>query len=331
MSYPGQLPVLQRLERESRSVLRRREDHGAKILQEVWSGAKDALRGAIATEVMRDAGGGRLMLAQARRRGTFLRLERRVANILRPLNDELGRGIAYMAQAARLERCRRTVWMLDQVLPPNVPLYMGGRRLRRAPRIRESQAPVGPMISGQVGTGTQPWDGVSVDERIATWLEAWKSNLLHNIQLGAMNDAQTADLAAEVDATRAGSPALDMWNVLDRIYRTAYIAQASAGYDDAIGEQRQAPIVEVWWTSHDTRVCPDCEALDGVPREDAGAEPPLHPYCRCEWRFEPLPWADLAGQPAPNGDRRAMVFYDQQGRAQASIVVDFERWNPQTE
>lgn len=78
----------------------------------------------------------------------------------------------------------------------------------------------------------------------------------------------------------------------ETIARTESMAAANAGQEELwqqAVERGELPedIYEVWITTPDDALCPECAAMEGAltkvgePFVDAGGFPPLHPNCRC--------------------------------------------------
>lgn len=75
----------------------------------------------------------------------------------------------------------------------------------------------------------------------------------------------------------------------ERLVRTEVMHEYNGRAHEDICEVMKidTEVVEVWDSSLDFRVCPDCGAMDGKVVKPNGQLPPLHPNCRCvvvAWR-----------------------------------------------
>jgi hypothetical protein len=158
--------------------------------------------------------------------------------------------------------------------------------------------------------------------------------------LNAINSGLADDVAAEVDATRAGTPAITFWDAMGRLFLTELLNAQAAAREQMVGLNDNMVADEIWQTREDEKVCEECGPLDGLTREEAEAidpeaDTPMHPRCRCFWRVMPKDWIelsksdpvlaqalDVAGA-VPDG----MYIRDNEGNIKAAVVVSFTDWS----
>jgi hypothetical protein len=207
-------------------------------------------------------------------------------------------------------------YLLDVTTPPNVSIKL-------KPKMREA------AITFKAGAGV--W--AAWNTRLDTWTNAWESALKANILLNAVNGGTADDVAAEIDATRIGTPAVTFWDSINRLFLTTILQTQSEARRDMSDLNGDVIQDEIWQTMEDERVCDECGPLDGLTREEADDEPPLHPRCRCFWRIMPKQWIDLADRELAHaidvagGVPDGMYMRDPKtGEIKGATVVTFNRW-----
>jgi hypothetical protein len=97
---------------------------------------------------------------------------------------------------------------------------------------------------------------------------------------------------------------------------------------------------EIWQSMENSRVCPECDELNGKRREEVGGDEPglVHWGCLCYWRLVPKEWADIlaSGDADAIATARAMdaqglvpdamAIMGPDGELAAHLTVDFPTW-----
>ena len=278
---------MDRMVDETTKTARSMEETHVEQMAKMWEATKRALKAAIVEEYHRDFGKESWDSTTAKSKGTFLRIERHIRNILQSFADS---SVPFLAQALhqhREERKIRMAWMLDQTTPPGIHPKLQGRRVKA----REAE----PFISGSLARVLVGDEAMAAwAERWGMWLGAYQSTLMNNIALGSMGGSSPFDAGEAVDSARPGSPNADLWSVMERIFRTEIIGAQSQAAGEFSDENDDLLTTEVWVSHHNGRVCPECEDNDGQTREEIGDDdPPIHPYCILPGNLVSVP--DLVG------------------------------------
>lgn len=329
MAYPRQGTWLKKMDREMVGASRLAEERESARIKAMWEATKYTMKSRIRDEYRKAFTKQNWTLTLARQTGTMLRIQRHVSELLNAFGHSAAPYMADSFNAAKKERVMRLAWTLDMTTPKMVRPKVNGQRLK----LREAA-----VVSGQVAV----YSGVEAEatwlERFEEWLRAYENNLMSNIQLGALNASTPDDAAQEVEVSRPGNRAVDFWDRIDTLFRTERLRSETEGAGSFIDDNADMLLEEVWTAMADNRVCPDCAALDGDTRaeaEEQGAEPPLHPLCRCYYRIVPKAWGDYlraldpeqallmsARGVAPD----AMAVRGDDGKISALVWVEYKDW-----
>lgn len=323
MSYPKQIPMLTRLEAQTRKAMRDMENKDAEAFIALWESAKARLRAAVAARYRESFGGQPWSRPAAHATGTFVRIEKDARNILSHFVEMAEHQGDVVLRRHYNEEKKRAAWMLEQVTPPNV-----------RPELKLDATHSQEAARGIVSVFTGAAGAAVIRERLGAWSSAYKDALINNLALGSLNASSSEDAVAEVDATRAGTPSYDMLNVVERLARMLMLEVQSEARRDFSEDNPDLSEAEIWQTMEDGRVCDECDPNDGLTRDEVSPEDeiPLHPYCRCYWRLAPVDWQTLAGpemaaeMDARGLNRDAMVIRNQDGSVAAHLFVDFQEW-----
>lgn len=222
------------------------------------------------------------------------------------------------------ESVLRHCWVLDQTSPPSFKVRIPHKlRLFEASAVHVWAGPAARTI----------WT-----ERWGSWVDAYEASLNHNIKLGAINSSSALDAAQEVDATRSGTPSSGLLDSLQRVYsfESVWAMNDAIGVVSEVNEEME--VEEIWQTRDDNDVDEDCADNEGLDREEADGEIPLHPNCRCYWRIVPRSWASMLR----DGDEderdtalamdsegivpNAMAVTDKDGNIAGHLIVSFQKW-----
>lgn len=221
------------------------------------------------------------------------------------------------------ESMLRHAWILDQVTPRSQPV--------RIPHDKKMHEAAVEVYSPATKSGSE-WV-----ERWGAWSDAWQSALMHNLTLGAMNKSSAQDAVAEIDATRANTPAYNLWDAISRIHDYESVVAASMGAADLADLNGDMVDEEIWKTRGDLRVCDDCDENEGEPIDETGF-PPLHPNCNCFPLIVPREYAELlrsgsdddkalAAQAMDQGVvPNSLILRDMDGNIAGQTIVDFNKW-----
>ena len=323
MKLPTQSQVIDDLEPRAIHAVDQVRATGAAAVRGLWREAKRDLRLLILHEYHRDFPGATWSLGLARAKGTLLRIERNNETILKRFTEESLSVAALAFRRVYRTAALRHAWILDQVTPESTTVKV-------------------PTKTGVAEAAVTVYTGADADlkwkERWNAWLGAYQSALNHNIRMNALNESSADDAAGEVDDTKAGSPAYDLEDALDRVYQY----QALSSYSEALGDLADAnpdmDVVEIWQTRYNARVCDDCDANRGLTVDDADGTIPLHPNCECYWRLVPKSFADLLADGDLSDQDLAeqldalgvvpggMAIRGDDGSVKAKAIISFERW-----
>ncbi len=319
MKIKTQSDVLAKIEAEARVSIRKVEDKHLTELLKLWDKTKDDLRRDIMathhknhrSEPWDYAGSVHTryeIQSKVRERvGWFLRDAE--AHFQRAMNAVYNTETSY------------ALWLLDQTTPDSIH----PRRPIRTP-LMEAKREAGKDLAG--------WS-----TRLQVYAEGYVNNLAQNINLGAINGSSIADATDEVDATRVGTPAYDMADMLERLFTTGAIALEAEARDAVSDANADIVEEEIWQTMMDADVCPICDDNAGATRDEADEDIPAHPNDRCFWRIVPKAYADLLSSGDDN-DRAlakqmdddglpidAMAIRDDNGDLVGKIIVSFDSWS----
>lgn len=330
MAYPRQGTWLRKMNQETLAASRLGEERECERLRAMWNAAKFSMKAHIREEYRKAFPKGAWSLTAARQSGAMVRIQRQVKTTL----DLFGHSAApYMAEAfnsAKRERVMRLAWMLDMTSPKMVRPKVAGQRLK----LREASANASGMVNVYTGAEAE----ATWLQRFGEWLNAYERTLYTNIELGAINGSTPDDAAQEVEVARPGNRAVDFWDRIDTLFRTTRLAAEAEGAASFMDDNSDMLLEEVWTAQADARVCEDCAALDGDTRaeaEQAGAEPPLHPFCRCYYRIVPKAWSEylrsLDPEQADALSSRgiapdAMAVRGDDGKVAALVWVEYKDW-----
>ena len=323
MSYPNQISVGKRLQAESIKHLHGIVDDHLGVIEKRWKKTRKDLRQFIMETYRANFGNEPWDLARLNYTGAGRALFGGIVNRL----EEFKHYSLHEAKAALNTTYKQSIlrhaWILDQTTPPTFKIVIPHK-------MRLYEASIVQIYQGE--EAARRWQ-----TRWSSWVDAYQSALLSNLQLGAINQSNMADSADEVDATRAGTPSSDLLDALNRIFESQAIYAIAAGERTVANVNDNADVEEIWQTVHDVRVCDICAPLDGLTVEDAGM-PPEHPNCRCYLRIVPASWADLLR----NGDAtdidlakqmdahglvpNAMAIRDEKGNIVGNTIVSFADW-----
>lgn len=307
--------------------MRRHEDIGLTALMDAWKDTRKGVETVIAQAIIHDFGSTRWDSATARQKGTFFKIDRGVTKVL---DAFLAHGLPHLRnffKEARMQEMLRTVYMMRQLLPDTVPVKL----------------PIGPMtvtVSREAIVGRVKavvGNGATFDEKMTAWLKAWKENLIHNLNLGALNQSELADAIAEVQATKVGSPAFHIEDAIKRLFQNEFLAQTTGeggGHDDAMDINDEAPVEEIWQARSDTKVCNDCLENDGKTRDEieAAGDDDVHGYgmgsngCRCSYQIRPKAWGDVGGAKDDSQPSSAMLIRGPSGQIGAAAIISYQDW-----
>lgn len=317
MTYLRQGPTLARLDQAFRRRMRKTEAVLTDSLFQDWTATRDDLKLAIITEYRRSFGNDRWNLPRAKLLGALYRIERTTREHLDVFLAHTTKAAGAALGRIRHEEALGAAWLLDQTTPPHVKVRIPPHLLREA----------------QVYTGAEA--AVQWTDRWAHWVDAYGATLNRNILLGALNESSVMDAADEVDASRPGSPSVDLFSVLSRIFSSEAIAAGAEAREEIAEANDDIVLAEIWQTLEDARVCDQCDPNDGLERDEVDDDIPAHPNCRCFWRLVPQQWADLLKEDpdtAREMDRRGLVpdamalWDDKEQEMTGAVIVDFDKW-----
>jgi hypothetical protein len=327
VGYARQSSTVERLTNESWRVLDAMGvKHKAK-LHAKWQETRKRLMGAIAQAYHQSASRRKKLvwdLNEFRISGAQARLGQEIRSILEQFQAS---GVS-MARThfneVYKESLMRHAWILDNVTPASQRV-----KLPHDKKLHEAAITVYSAVNKSASDWVERW---------SNWSDAWQSALQHNLQLGAMNKSSIQDAMNEVDATRASTPAYNIWDAIARLNDYESLVAASRGAADLADLNGDMVDVEIWKTRGDLRVCDDCDELDGTPIDEADAYPPLHPNCHCYPLVVPAEYAELlrngseedralASQAMDAGIvPNSIIIRNSEGDIGAQAIVDFEKW-----
>lgn len=317
--------TIERLETEVLRAIDKIVDDGSRAIQVVWEEAKGSIRNVIADEYRRNFPRGTWSMVNDPRvtMNVISSINRRVAGILESFHQASLILASTSFREVYYQGVLRNAWLIDQVTPPSMDV-----KLPKSPLFREAD----PVYRG-------PESDTAWKVRWSAWMDAYRNALDQNLRLGAMNNSEPADAIAEVDATRPGSPQMDMWDAIERVYGNQSEVVYSSAQHDVADANPEFDIVEIWQTRYYDRVCDFCDDQRGLTIDEAESDIPAHPNCGCYWRLVPASWAKLLR--AGNMDERAMaqamdasgevpnamLIFNDDGKLVGSTIVEYEAWS----
>ncbi len=324
MSYPRQGTTVDRLMKETLSSFDSHIDDASHSLDRFWEETKRHLKSNIMMEYHKSFGGADWTLAQAKSRGTLLRIDRITKILLQNFYALIENDFKARKQKIYKEAVKRYAWVADQTTPDALTIKIPYRL-----NMREAAVDV---YAGEGAASN--WT-----ERMGLWLGSYHSSLQDNIALGALNGSSVMDAATEVDQTKAGTPAYFIDDALTKIVQVEMWMEAMSAEDDFYGANYEnLGLIEVWKTRYGIDVCDDCDANEGLNPEEADGDIPLHPNCRCFWRVVPASFKELLMQGDEDSRKLAyemdarglvpdsLVVRDASGNIAAKTIISFDTW-----
>lgn len=353
MPYAHQDNVVERLHVEAKQVMRRKvEDPAQAMFIQQWTQARLDVS-AFGRGVWAEAG------------PTMDVVKFKQLNVQQRLTDYMSHrlGDLYKREAlAYIERIMRhayrtqamtTLWIMDQVTPPNVEVRprrsidaytptgrprahahvrrkVSERERLRAKRARESWLDEPPEGQSNVDPAGEPQP--SYQHWLDAWLKGFGATAVSTAAMGAVSQATPRDFGASLDDLRVTG------RTPEQVLSTMVRGQVNVAIDDAQDDMHddwdQVLQTRVWLSKGDARVCPICRGLDGLTEEQVaaqhhGAEPGyVHILCRCRWMEVPNDFRALAGDLSnPSADPREMTILDPEtGQPMATVIVSFPQW-----
>lgn len=325
MSYPRQDKVIERLENLAQQALRKIRLQGSKHIAALWETSKRLMRTGIREFYRRDFGSSTWNMALAARRGTFYRIDMMVGHVLTDFHQEsISVANAFFNLVYR-EATLRQAYILDMVTPDSYKVKLPRNRMFAEADIDDTSY-MGP-------NSDTTWK-----VRWSAWLDTYRTAINSNLRLGALNENTADDAENEVDATRAGSPAFETGDALNRIFVSQAVTVAAIASRDLSKLNEDMEMEEIWQTSLSARVCDICDAYKGFTAEEVDDDIPAHPNCECYWRLVPAQWAkllrsgeadevELAKWMDANGVvPGAMIIRNDEGDPVGKVIVKFEDW-----
>lgn len=316
MSYAKQDTVLKRLQGMNLRALRTQTNGHKSATMDLWQQTRRSLMADVHAAYTWTAptGAWDLTTLQAK---AWHGLVMRINSTLQQFHKHSTTRMRMAFKELRGQSALRHAWALDQVTPERynivIPKYSRG--------MHEAETPPS-----------------SFEQTWSEWVGAYDSALARNLRMNALNEGSLTDAMAEVDATRANTPAYTLESALDRLFE--YNAQASIaeGMADVVGANGDAVEEEIWRTQGDLRVCDDCDANEGLTAEEADGSVPLHPNCNCFYQLVPSTFAELlrSGDEEDNELARemdfegiapnALVLRTPEGEVTGKAIVGFDEW-----
>jgi hypothetical protein len=311
-----QTEVLRRLENETRREMRKLENQLKNQFLDLWFKTRIAMESVIAREYHQDFSGRNWDVAQANNRGTLLRMEKGIGEVLRNFTLQ---AIPMLTSSFTLiyhTEVLRSLWMLDQTTPASRKPKWPSQRSREASSPRDYRA---------------GWD-----EALRAWVDAYDKNLSSDLRMEAV---QEADMSAAIDRVAAAQiDNTDPANKFDALFTNQSIIAEADARDDVFGSNGDIASVEIWQTMEDGRVCDICDVYDGLEREEVDDDIPAHFNCRCFFRIVPADWANLLSSDDPDEKEAALRMMDEglvpdamaitgeSGNLIGTATVSFDDW-----
>lgn len=314
MPYAQQDTVAERLGQDVRKILRDRvEKPAAKLILDRW----EEVRGEIAAHARGTWGahGGGDHMANAET--AKLRIVQFMDRHLAAYRQEAARILRATQRQAHDTQYLSTVWILDQITPPNVKVRPRKDILERwrEGKLHESWAEQ---------PSPDPKAEADGENRLEGWLKAWELSAIAGLTLGGVQGDDDSDAFDRIMGADADGQ--DMINVLGRLIQ-GEIQLAINGGDELAGDEFDDLLEDrIWTTMEDEDVCDECQENAGQSEEDVG-EPPQHPWCRCWMQLIARGWQSLLDAPIPGLGARSMAFRDPaSGDLVGYVTVEFDEW-----
>lgn len=316
MSFPRQDSVAARLQAEANTAIGRLRAGHKEDLAVEWRRYRRSLQADISTAYRWAAPQGRWDLSGLQTSGAWHALQMRLGATLRQFHARSSSVMRRAFADVRAQSALRHAWVLDQISP-----HSTRPQRRKSGASRESDVPA------------EAWQ-----TRWAEWTRAYDQALLSNLRLNALNNGNLEDAVAEVDATRANTPAFTLEAAMNRLFDWEADTAFIGGMHQSLEENEGVAEKEIWRTRGDLRVCDDCDANEGLEMEEADGEIPLHPNCNCFYQIVPASFAQLL-RSGDEGDRELarqmdyegmtpnmMAMRDGEGNVVGKVIVDFKEW-----
>lgn len=323
MSYPRQDKVIERLENQNRQALRKIIKSGSSKIQGLWEDSKRLMRAGIREFYRQDFGRSTWNISLAARRGTLHKIDSMIGRVLEDFQHESMTVASRHFKELYRQSVLRGAYILDMVTPDSFKVHLPRNRMFTEAAIFTYQGP----------DADTAWK-----VRWSAWMDAYRSAINSNLRMGALNDSEASDAEDEVNATRAGSPAYETGDALDRIFLTQAISIQTMAHLDLSEANEEMGLEEIWQTSFSARVCDICDDNKGLTREEADDDIPAHPNCECYWRLVPANWADLLRSGDADDEKLArwmdangvvpssMIVRNDDGDPVGRVIVKFEDW-----
>ncbi len=317
-----QQQVIDKLEPQAIKAIDQLRDRGAIAVSKLWENEKANLRRIIMEVYQRDFPRDSWTIVSAK--ASLDRISHATSFSLSAFLRSITQTSADVFRDLYRQSALRSAWILDQVTPDTVKV-----NLPQSGLFRESS--VGVTYQG-------PNADTAWRARISQWTDAYHASLIQNLKLGAMNESAMSDAIDEVDATRAGTPAMDLGYVFDRIFMYQAQSVIVGGQVDVAKANRALGVKEIWQTRYNARVCEICDEQAGKTPEEATEEMPPHPNCECYWRLVPASFADLLTSDQFGDHELArridaaqlpysgMYVRDGEGGVAAMTTITFQKW-----
>lgn len=323
MKYQNQLKTIERLENQTHMFIKRIRNKGREQIQSLWNLTKIAMRSVIRESYRQDFQGSTWNMAMVARKGTLHRIDSLVHDYLNDFHQTSVLSANKYFKEIYRQSVLRHAYILDMVTPNSYKPILPNNKIFKEVDAETYQGP----------EADTAWK-----VRWSSWLDGYRSSLNTNLRMGILNESTIQDAENEVDATRAGSPAYDTGDALDRIFMSQAVSVLAMASIDLASMNDEMDIEEIWQTSFGSRVCDICDDQLGLTRDEADEDIPAHPNCECYWRLVPADWADLLR----NGDADeeslarwmdahgmisgSMIVRDEDGDPSAKVIVKFEDW-----
>jgi hypothetical protein len=313
-----QKATTERLQKQVIKELDALESAGQAALLRSWKTARRRLLSAIMVNYREHFGRNKWNLPMAKNTGALYKIEHELRSVLSGFKHESMLLAKRILNEIHQTSTLKHAWILDQVTPDSYRVKLP---------IKKTMYEADPMDSA--GLWQDRWQG---------WVDSYASALVHNLHLNLINEGSMHDAADEVDATESGTPSLEIWHALSKLYEDLSVGAAAQGVQD-VGDANSDGMQEIWQTREDARVCDDCDPNLGLTEEEADGTIPLHPNCRCYWRMVPTEYADLLR--SGNADDQALadamdarglvpdalaIRDSQTGDVVGKLIIGFDQW-----
>jgi hypothetical protein len=264
MGYPRQDKTIERLENVNRiAIMKIRRSSGKEIVY-LWERAKDLMRNGIRNIYTQDFKSSTWNSPLAARRGTFHKIDRMVVGVLRDFHEGSLELAAKNLKQIYKQSVLRSAYVLDMITPASYLV-----KLPRHPMFSEAS----------ISTYQGPDADTAWKVRWSAWIDEYRNAINSNLRLNALNDSTADEAAAEVDASRAGTPAYETGDALDRIFQYQSASLQAQAIDELAGLNDDMELEQIWQTSFGARVCDICDENQGLTVDEADDDIPAHPNC----------------------------------------------------